>query len=104
MGVLTAFVVVFSQLFFFQSARYTKKEIKTEKQEKQQDNNDEASVTLPSFSQPSSAHVEANHASCCLFEILFEKSKEADNTDRLPFSFSKFFQTLFKVIIAPNAP
>lgn len=104
MGVLTALVVVFSQLFYFQTARYAKKEIKTEKQEKQQDHGDEANVSLPSFSQPSSAHVEANQEPCCLLEILFEKSKEEDRTNRLPFSFSKFFQTLFRVIIAPNAP
>src|SRR5687768_9142509 len=99
MGVLTALVVVCSQLFFFQTARYVKKEIKTEKHEKQQDS-DDLNVTLPSFSQPSSAHVEANQESCCLFQILFEKSKGEDHSDQLSFSFSKLFKTLFRVIIA----
>ncbi len=102
MGVLTAMLVVFSQLFFFEAASYAKKEIKTEKQENQP--GDELTITLPSFSQPSSVNVELHQKSFCLFEILFEKSNEERNAHPVPLLVGKFFQTLFRVIISPNAP
>lgn len=105
MGVITAMVMVFSQLFFFQAAKYAKKDVKTEKHEQQNDNDDDGYISLPSFSQPtSSAHVSLNHKPFCLFEILFETSKEENDTHSVPLSLGKFLQTLFRVTISPNAP
>ncbi|HEY8938418.1 MAG TPA: hypothetical protein VIM65_24530 [Cyclobacteriaceae bacterium] len=103
MGLITALVVIFSQVFFFEAARYSKKEVKTEKQEKQK-NADDSCISLPSFSQPTSAHVEINTKPFCLFEILFEENEQPEVSQSVPLSLGKFFQTLFRVIISPNAP
>jgi H+/gluconate symporter-like permease len=104
MGVITALVMVCSQLFFFEVAKYTKKDVKTEKHE-QQHEEDESYISLPSFSQPtSSAHVSLSHKPFCLFEILFENNKEEVDTHTIPLSLGKFLQTLFRVTISPNAP
>lgn len=105
MGVITAFVMVFSQVFYFQPSSFAKKEIKTEKQEKQQDDKNDSYISLPSFSQPtSSVHVELDQKPLCLFEIFFGKGTEENSEHDIPLSLGKFFQTLFRVIIAPNAP
>lgn len=105
MGVITALAMVFSQLFYFQGAQLAKKEIKTEKQESQQNDNDDSYISLPSFSQPtSSVHVELNQKPVCLFEIFFGKRTEENNEHDVPLSLGKLFQTLFRVTIAPNAP
>lgn len=103
-GVITALVVVCSQLFFFQASNPGKKDIKTEKEQNHPD--DEAAyISLPSVSQQShSTHVEVIQRSACLFEILFEKKKQINESLDVPLSLGKFFHTLFRVIISPNAP
>jgi H+/gluconate symporter-like permease len=104
MGVITALVMVCSQLFFFEVVKYAKKDVKTEKHEQQNDD-DDSYISLPSFSQPtSSTHVSLNHKPFCLFEILFENGKAEVDTHTVPLSLGKFLQTLFRVIISPNAP
>jgi flagellar biosynthesis component FlhA len=104
-GILTALIIVFSQFFFFQNATYSKKLVKTEKQEEKKNNDAKTQISLPSFSQSSSAHPEVQtKSSSCLFEILFEEVGEETHTVDIPLSFGKFFQTLFRAIIAPNAP
>jgi hypothetical protein len=104
-GVLTAMMVVCSQLFFFQAPRPLKKEIKTEKTDQQSSSERDDIISLPSFSQPTSAaHVEMNIRSFCLFEILFEENEEEASVHSLPLSFGKLLQTLFRVTISPNAP
>jgi hypothetical protein len=107
-GVITALVVVFSQVFYFQAPAYAKKEVKTghEKKEKQSEQKDKRQfLSLPSISQPTaSTNVEADHESAFLLEILFEdKAEPADHT-AIPRSLGKLFHTLFRVIISPNAP
>jgi hypothetical protein len=102
-GIVTALVIVFSQLFFFQVSNYNKKDVKTEKQQEQQ--SDESYISLPSVSQPSSSLlVEGIQKSACLFEIVFEENEEEPEPSDVPLSLSKFFHTLFRVIISPNAP
>ncbi len=104
MGIITALIVVFSQVFFIPATNYSKKETKTDREQKQK-STDESYVSLPSVSQPSpSIHVEVIQKSCFLFEILFEKGEEAEETVNFPLSLGKFFHTLFRVIISPNAP
>lgn len=107
MGIVTALVVVFSQVFYFQPTNYSKKEVKSEqqkKQEKSSENDNHSFISLPSISQSTSTHVEVDHESSFLLEILFEdKEKEARSTE-IPVSFGKFFHTLFRAIISPNAP
>src|SRR3954471_12481459 len=107
-GILTALVVVVSQLFFFQTPQFSKKETskltadtKADKKENKQ-TGDEHYITLPSVSQPSpSATVEADQKSCCLLEIVFEERKSETHSINVTRTVGKFFTTLFRVIISP---
>ena len=104
-GVLTALVIVIMQVFYFQTAGHPiKKEINTDQQQEEH-SGDEAYISLPSSTLPSAAvHVELQQESFYLFEILFndEQVEEKDcSISTLP---GKLFQTLFRVIISPNAP
>lgn len=104
-GVLTALIIVVSQLFYFEQAHTCKKEIKTEQQQSDQSQSDDgAYITLPSSTLPSSTHVEFNQEAFCLFEILFEEEKTEEHDFNVSLPLSKFFQTLFGAIISPNAP
>ena len=104
-GVLTALIIVVSQLFYFEQAHTCKKEIKTEQQQRDQSQSDDgAYITLPSSTLPSSTHVEFNQEAFCLFEILFEEEKTEEHDFNVSLPLSKFFQTLFGAIISPNAP
>lgn len=109
-GILTALVIVISQLFYFEAHHYTsKKEVKTEQQQgdhqsDQDQSGDGAYITLPSSTLPSSTHVEFNQETFCLFEILFEEEKTEEHDFNVSLPLSKFFQTLFGAIISPNAP
>lgn len=104
-GVLTALIIVVSQLFYFEQAHTCKKEIKTEQQQGDQSQSDDGTyITLPSSTLPSSTHVEFNQEAFCLFEILFEEEKTEEHDFNVSLPLSKFFQTLFGAIISPNAP
>ena len=104
MGIITALVIVFSQLFFYQNANYSKKEIKKGEEQKEQNSSDETYITPPSVSQSFSTHVEGDQKSSYLFEILFEEDEVENKPIEIPRSLGKFFHTLFRVIISPNAP
>ncbi len=103
-GVLTAVVIVVSQLFYFEKAHIVKKEIKTE-QSSSDDAGDEAYITLPSSTLPSSStHVEFNQEAFFLFEIVFEEKEQTEPYFNIKLPLSTFFRTLFGAIISPNAP
>ena len=109
MGIITAMLIVCSQLFSLQTDNYSKKQVKastaTAKEHKQEKSSDDHYISLPSVSQPSSSiHVEANQKLSCLFEILFEKDEQENHPINVPLSVGKLFHTLFRVIISPNAP
>lgn len=104
-GVFTALVIVLSQFFFFQEAGDTKKLVKTEKQEQKSKTEKKACISLPSFSQSASAHAEVNQkSSLYLFDIFFGDVKKEDRSAEIPVFVGKFFRTLFRVFISPNAP
>jgi hypothetical protein len=103
-GILTALVIVVSQLFYFETAHVAKKEIKTEQQQQDDQSGDEAYITLPSSTLPSSTHVEFGQEIFYLFDILFEEEKIEEHDFNVSLPLSKFFQTLFGTIISPNAP
>ena len=107
-GIVTALVIVFSQFFYFQDAASPKKLTNnhvTEKHEKQDKAQKKAVISLPSFSQQTSTHAEVNpKSSTFLFDIVFGESNEQDHSTAVPISVGKFFQTLFRVFISPNAP
>ena len=102
-GSLLAIAIVVSQLFHFQVNTCAKKEVKTEEQKKEQPA-DETFITLPSISLPTSVHVHLTLDSYCLFEISFEEQQQDNRSSEIPLHPEKFLQTLFSVIISPNAP
>jgi hypothetical protein len=108
-GILTALVIVVSQLFYFEKFDHAKKEVKTEQPEGQGQSSDATDdgtyISLPSSTLPSSStHVEFLQHSFCLFEIIFPEREVAVPDLGSSLSLSKFFQTLFHTLISPNAP
>ncbi|MBL7859149.1 MAG: hypothetical protein JNM57_15760 [Cyclobacteriaceae bacterium] len=102
-GIFTALVVVFSQLFLFESSGFQKKEVKTEKQE-EKNGGDVAYISQPSSSLPTSTTVLSTYDSFCVLEILFESETESDHASNKSLFPEKLFFTLFRFIISPNAP
>jgi hypothetical protein len=102
-GIIVVLAIVFSQLFYFQQASHPKKETKTEKQQKE-NSEDQVYFSVPSTSLPSSTQVELHPNVFFLFEILFEE--EVSEVPQFTFSIpsGQFFRTLFGWAISPNAP
>jgi len=107
-GIVTALVIVFSQFFYFQDTSALKKQASshaTEKHEKQDKAQKKAVISLPSFSQQTSAHTDVNpKSSMYLFDIVFGERNDQERAPEVPISVGKFFETLFRVFISPNAP
>src|SRR5436190_11967784 len=101
-GAFLALVIVCAQLFHFQTTSTTKKQAKTEQNQKQQ-SGEEVYVAFTSFSLPSSVHVHLNLESHCLFEFQYEEESEVDYSIVTAHYAEKFFRTLFRTIISPNA-
>ncbi len=100
-GILTAMVIVLSQLFWFQAATFTKKVAETEqKSDAAKETTQEAQISLPS----SSNTVVVEHDFSFIHEILFEKENSPEVSKSVLLTAGKFFQTLFRAIISPNAP
>lgn len=106
LGLGTALLVVFSQLFFYQSTEICKKEVKTEKQESSDtnDSKNESITSLPSFTVQAPCCVHLSHEAILLFEIFNREDKKIAISHDLPVTLGKYFLTLFRIIIAPNAP
>ncbi len=104
-GVATAAVIVFSQLFYFQAATYCQEKAETEQhdQKKNKDAN-ESYISIPSSTISSTSHIEINQDLSFVLEILFEREPEEETITNVSFPASRFFQTLFRFIISPNAP
>ena len=104
-GIITALVIVLSQLFWFQAATFTKKVAETEqKNNATKEATQEAQISLPSSSLPSSNTVVVEHDFSFIHEILFEKETSPEASKSVLLTAGKFFHTLFRAIISPNAP
>jgi hypothetical protein len=105
-GAFLALVIVLVQLFHFQAGNKADsgKRAKTEQKESQNKNNEASYNVLTSFSLPSPAYLELDTDLFCLFEIGFEQAGSQPQHTDVPHYCSKFLQTLFRVIISPNAP
>jgi len=108
-GLLTAVVILFSQLFYVQNTSLTKKEVKTEQTEDQDAQEQEPSEDLvisstPSISIPVSSTIEVEKEQSFIFEILFEHEITFPKKVEINRSLGKFFHHMFRVIISPNAP
>lgn len=102
-GIATAALIIFSQLFYFQAANYCQKKAETEQQAQKKGGN-ESHISIPSSSISSSSHVEITQDLSFVLEILFEGDSKEEEVTRISLPVNRFFQTLFRFIISPNAP
>jgi hypothetical protein len=100
-GCLLAMVILCSQMYTAHVNAKVKSELASDATDK---DSEEASFSMASFSLPSPVHVQINLDPHCLFEILFEDEKAETPQVSLRSIEEKLFVTLFRVIIAPNAP
>jgi hypothetical protein len=103
-GVLTAVVIVLTQLFYFELSAPAKQNTQTEQESKTADHKEEI-VSLPStYSLPSSTHILLEQEFSFIEEILFDGDDAFTLPVTLPLSSGKLFRALFQFIISPNAP
>jgi len=101
-GVATASLIVFSQLFYFQAANYCQKKADIQHHDQKKDAT-ETYISIPSSSISSSSHVEIHQDISFVLEVLFDHEPK-EETITVSFPVNRFFQTLFRFIISPNAP
>jgi hypothetical protein len=101
-GSILALAIAFSQYLTPQSISSHEK-TKTEQASKAAGENG-SFISLPSFSIPAPVNVESNLDAYCLFEILFEVDLDESYVEEDVSYADRFFETMFRVIISPNAP
>ncbi|MEX2234723.1 MAG: hypothetical protein WD824_21350 [Cyclobacteriaceae bacterium] len=103
LGSILALAIAFSQFLTPESVS-TAKKVKTEQTENQAENETGTYISLPSFSLPAPVHVEVNLNPYFLFDIFFERDVDENHVEEDLFFADRFFETMFRVIISPNAP
>lgn len=104
-GIITALVIVVSQLFWFQATTPAKKSaVEEQTATPDEEGSQQAHISLPSSSLPSTNTVVVNHEFSFIHEILFEEESTSETASTLVSATGKFFQTLFRTAISPNAP
>jgi hypothetical protein len=101
-GLATALVLVFSPLFCFQP--YSQKaQIKTEQEEEKQA---EKSATVISLPAPQTQQVSNQTASdfALIEEIIKQTKAKTESVKNTLVTTGKFFNTVFRFLISPNAP
>lgn len=100
LGVITALVIVFSQVLYVPNAGQAEADLDTEQQ-----SSEEASFTLSTYSLPStSTSLVLSHDLSFIQEILFGEQKPDVAPTTIQLSVGKLFKALFQFVIAPNAP
>jgi hypothetical protein len=102
-GTFLAFAMIFSQFLPDECIASSEKE-KTEQTDSKRGAETGSYISLPDFSLPAPVHVQANLNPYCLFEILFEEDIDEDYVEENLFHTDRIFETMFRVIISPNAP
>lgn len=109
-GTLTAAVIVFTQLFYFQAATYCQEKAQTQQKEKESPVKDgkeassqQAYISIPSNTITSISAIELSDGLSFVQEILGEP-QENEPAAETPALANRFFYTLFRFIIASNAP
>ena len=103
LGSILALAITFSQFLTLESAAFTEK-VKTEQSENTPEKETGSYISMPSFSLPAPVHVQVNLNPYCLFEIFFEEDIDENHVEEDMFYADRFFETMFRVIISPNAP
>lgn len=102
-GIVTAGVIVFSQLFYFQAANYCQEKVDTEQHDQKTDA-PESYISIPSSTITSTTSIEINQDISFVLESLLEKEADEETSHSITLPVNKFFHTLFRFIISPNAP
>ncbi|HEX8039186.1 MAG TPA: hypothetical protein VF490_08530 [Chryseosolibacter sp.] len=104
-GSILALAIAFSQ-YLTPDCMPSAEKVKTEKSGKADHAGDHTAsyFSLPSFSLPTPVDVQANLSSYCLFEILLEEDIDENRGEENLFYPDRLFETMFRVIISPNAP
>lgn len=102
-GSVIALAIAFSQFLSPVYAANAEK-AKTEQTDNTSGKEATAYISLPSFSLPAPIHLQVNLDFHCLFEILFEEDKDENQEEDGLVHTDRFFETMFQVIISPNAP
>ena len=102
-GSILAMAITFSEFLTPQCLASTEK-AKTEQTDNKTGSDTGSYISLPSFSLPAPVNVQVNLNPYCLFEIFFEKDADEQPVEEDSFYADRFFETMFRVIISPNAP
>lgn len=102
-GSTLALAIAFSQFLRPDLSSSTHK-VNTEQTENESPNETESFISLPSFSLPAPVHVQVSLNPYCLFEIFFEEDIDENHKEEDLLHPDRFFETMFRVIISPNAP
>lgn len=109
-GIATACLIVFSQLFYFQAATYCQEKAESHQQKDKQSpvketgkSDSEAYISIPSNTISSVSNIQVSEGLTLVLETLFEQKETAEAAETPRFA-NRLFQTLFRFIIATNAP
>lgn len=102
-GSILALAIVFSEFLTLQCIASGEK-AKTEQTENKAGSDTETYISLASFSLPAPVNVQVNLNPYCLFEIFFEEDIDEQHVEDDASYPDRFFETMFRVIISPNAP
>ena len=102
-GSILAVAIAFSDFLAIDSPPSSEK-AKTEQTTNLPDEETGSFISLPSFSLPAPVHLQSNLNPYCLFEIFHEEDIDENQDTGNPLSPHRFFETMFRVIISPNAP
>ena len=102
-GIVTAAVIVFSQLFYFQAATYCQKKAETTQHSKKEGAK-ENYISIPSSTISSTSTIDLNQSVLFVLETLFEDEGDQQTTQQVEVPVNRLFQTLFRFIVSPNAP
>lgn len=105
LGILTAVALIVSQLSFYQNTVQAKKETKTEKHSEDSSEEGQSIFYIVAASPSiSSVQTQIHQEVFFLFEIIFFEDKQYEWIPTVSSALGKYFQTLFHIIISPNAP
>lgn len=109
-GIATACLIVFSQLFYFQAATYCQKKADAHQQTNKQSPvketgkpDSEAYISIPSNTISSVSNIQISDGLTFVLETFLAPREEAASTET-PHIANRLLQTLFRFIIASNAP
>ncbi len=104
-GSILALAIAFSQ-YLAPDCLASSEKTRTEKSGKADKAADHSAsyISLQSFSLPTPVDVQGNLNPYCLFEIVREEDIDEDQGGEDLFYPDRFFETMFRVIISPNAP